>query len=216
MCHWDIRGAAPTGVLGTYLLRGPFLTLRAKTRPPPRTPQEADGGDRAWRLGREPGGNAFVPTLALGSQPYLYRYGEGALCACGFRLEGDHRGGGLRGGGSALGGKGVSCPLLPRPAGESEGAEGRVHPAGLTPSPPRRRHPHGGTHRLRRAQRQPGCRAPQLLPEQPGPAAGAPPPLGGEGRPAGEGGRRGAVTMFQPPLTPPRPGVPLHLHRRVW
>uniref|UniRef100_A0A8C2XWS2 Macro domain-containing protein n=1 Tax=Capra hircus TaxID=9925 RepID=A0A8C2XWS2_CAPHI len=40
-------------------------------------------------------------------------------------------------------------------------------------------HPHGGTHRPRRAERQPGCRAPQLLPEQPRPAAGAPAPLGG-------------------------------------
>lgn len=84
-------------------------------------------------------------------------------------------------------------------------------------------HPHGGAHRARTAQRQPGCRAPQLLPEQPRPAVGAPAPLCGEGAGGGAavvGGSRveerarssrwagwgGAMTLYSSPLpsTPAR------------
>lgn len=69
---------------------------------------------------------------------------------------------------------------------ESRGPHGAPGRSDLVAS--HRCHPHGGTHRPRRAQRQPGCRAPQLLPEQPRPAAGAPAPLGGEGRQAAGAG----------------------------
>ena len=92
-------------------------------------------------------------------------------------------------------------------------------------------HPHGGTHRPRRAQRHPGCRAPQLRPEQPRPVAGAPAPLRGEGRQAaaewgatrGRGRRGGGLAgggaesdAVPNPFSPLNLGFPLHLHGSVW
>lgn len=85
------------------------------------------------------------------------------------------------------------------------------------PAASHRCHPYGGAHRPRRAQYQPGYRAPQLLPEQPRPAAGAPAPLSGEGSRAGaawprgdRAGRRrragaGQEVMQSPPFSPPPP-----------
>ena len=154
--------------------------LKCQDLAPPRLPQEAGGGRGCVEAGEGPGPEGRVRAKeatphCLSRVPTDVGRGPAWACLClwrrELRLEGTpacRPGWGPSPGSLRTWGGGGLFPVRSRAqAGrrESRGPDGAPGRSDLVAS--HRCHPHGGTHRPRRAQRQPGCRAPQLLLEQP-------------------------------------------------